>query len=228
MDFERLYEIILKIYNDCEVTEFPIDCFAVVRSCGYHIRKYSELIDKKRAACMRLSPDSCIVEDTLYYEDRNIPERTRFSMMHELGHVFLGSPSEELADIFSSHILAPRIAIHKSGCKTADQIHSTFGLSYAASNRALADYRTWFQRICRTTRKPLPAEQRLEAMFFQGQESLEARPKSRSTRRLSKRRLEMDERAAFFQELRNIHGEDWVFHMLENQWNLSGWAQRGT
>lgn len=224
MDFETLYEIILKIYKDCEVTEFPIDCFAIVRGCGYHIRRYSELTDKKRAACMRLSQDSCIVEDTLYYEDRNIPERTRFSMMHELGHVVLGSPSEELADTFSSHILAPRIAIHKSRCKTADQLHSAFGLSYAASNRALADYKIWYDRICRTTRKPLPAEQRLEAMFFPDHNDRSPAPKSRSPRRRSKRLREMEERAAFFQELRSIHGEDFVFHMLENQWNMAGWT----
>lgn len=31
MDFEQLYEIIFRIYTDCNVTEFPIDCFEVVR-----------------------------------------------------------------------------------------------------------------------------------------------------------------------------------------------------
>lgn len=35
MDFEQLYEIIFRIYTDCNVTEFPIDCFEVVRRCGY-------------------------------------------------------------------------------------------------------------------------------------------------------------------------------------------------
>ena len=81
MDFEQLYEIIFKIYTDCNVTEFPIDCFEVVRRCGYRIKRYSELTPKKKEACMRLSPDACIVKDTLYYQDQNIPERTRFSVM---------------------------------------------------------------------------------------------------------------------------------------------------
>ena len=137
MDFEQLYEIIFRIYTDCNVTEFPIDCFEVVRRCGYRIKRYSELTPKKKEACMRLSPDACIVKDTLYYQDQNIPERTRFSVMHELGHVFLQTPVEETADTFSSHILAPRIMIHKNGCQNAEQIHETFGLSYTASNRAL-------------------------------------------------------------------------------------------
>ena len=221
MDFERLYEIILTIYTDCKITEFPIDCFDVVRNFGYRIMKYSELTQKKKTACMRLSSDSCIVGDTLYYQDHNLPERTRFSMMHELGHVFLGTAIEEAADTFSSHILAPRIIIHKSGCRTADQIHAAFGLSYTASNRALADYKTWFDRISHSVeREPLPVEKKLERMFF----PIPAKAAHRSAtprpvnKRLTKRQREMDERAAFFQELRILHGEEYVFHMLENEW----------
>ena len=215
MDLERLYEMILAVYTDCGVTEFPIDCFDIVRRCGYRIMKYSELTQKKKTACLHLSPDSCIVEDTLYYQDHNLPERTRFSMMHELGHVLLGTATEEAADTFSSHIL------HKSGCRTADQIHAAFGLSYTASNRALADYKTWFDRISHSVeREPLSVEKKLERMFF----PVPAKTTHRSAtprpvnKRLTKRQREMDERAAFFQELRILHGEEYVFHMLENEW----------
>lgn len=221
MDFEQLYEIIFKIYTDCNVTEFPIDCFEVVRRCGYRIKRYSELTPKKKEACMRLSPDACIVKDTLYYQDQNIPERTRFSVMHELGHVFLQTPVEETADTFSSHILAPRIMIHKNGCQNAEQIHETFGLSYTASNRALSDYRQWFTGISRRSpRTPLAVEQKLESMFCPLPEKPASRPSRRrpAKKRLTKRQREMDERAAFFQEQRLIYGEDYVFHMLEEQW----------
>jgi len=68
--------------------------------------------------------------------------------MHELGHYLLGHTetsreNENEADYFASCILAPRIAIRKTLCRTADDIHDTFGLSYAASNRVLADYKKW-------------------------------------------------------------------------------------
>lgn len=225
MDLERLYEMILAVYTDCGVTEFPIDCFDIVRRCGYRIMKYSELTQKKKAACLHLSPDSCIVGDTLYYQDHNLPERTRFSMMHELGHVFLGTAIEEAADIFSSHILAPRILIHRSGCRDADQIHTAFGLSYTASNRALADYKAWFDRISHSSlRKPLPAEQKLEHIFYPTPAEVphrlsDSRPVKK---RLAKRQREMDERAEFFQELRRIRGEEYVFHVLEEEWVRGG------
>ena len=100
MDYVKLYEIIFKIYTDCGVTAFPIDCFDIVRRRGYQIKKYSELAQKKREACLCLSPDSCIVKDTLYYQDQNTAERIRFSIMHELGHVFLQTSVEEMADTF--------------------------------------------------------------------------------------------------------------------------------
>lgn len=37
-------------------------------------------------------------------------------------------------------------------------------------------------------------------------------------KRLTKRQREMDERAAFFQEQRLIYGEEYVLHILEEQW----------
>lgn len=166
MDYVKLYEIIFKIYTDCEVTAFPIDCFDIVLKRGYRIKKYSELTQKKREACLCLSPDSCIVKDTLYYQDQNTAERIRFSIMHELGHVFLQTSVEEMADTFSSHILAPRIAIHKSRCHTAQQIHDTFALSYTASNKALLDYKVWYENIAHTTRMPSPPEKQLELLLF--------------------------------------------------------------
>lgn len=144
MNFERLYEIIYMIYTDCGIAEFPIDCFEVIRKCGYHIKAYSELSQKKKAACRKLSDDACLIDDTLYYEENAHSGRMRFSIAHELGHVFLDTQVEDDCDCFASHFLAPRILIYKMGQKNADQIHDTFGLSYAASNRTLADYQRWF------------------------------------------------------------------------------------
>ena len=97
----------------------------------------------------------------------------------------------------------------------------TFGLSYTASNRALSDYRQWFTRISRRSpRRPLAIEQKLESRFRPLPEEPASRPSRRSQakKRLTKRQREMDERASFFQEQRLIYGEDYVFHMLEEQW----------
>lgn len=166
MDLESLYEIIYTIYTDCEVTEFPIDCLAVVHKCGYRIKKYSELTQKKKAACQKLSGDACLIEDTLFYEENAHPGRMKFSIAHELGHVFLNTDDEDDCDYFASHFLAPRIMIHKMGHQNAQQIHDIFGLSYAAANRALADYRRWFHRSYFVSIQPSKPEVLLSQMFI--------------------------------------------------------------
>lgn len=166
MDIENLYDHILCIYKKYNISAFPVDCIKLAEKCGYKIIRYSDLTEVKRAACLSLSKDACIVKKILHYEDRNISERIRFSIAHELGHVFLNSELEEDADNFASHFLAPRIIIHKYRCETADQIHDIFGLSYDASNRALMDYRKWYENIAHTTHKPSEPERQLELLFF--------------------------------------------------------------
>lgn len=166
MDLEKLYSHIICIYKKYNILTFPINCLELAEKCGYKIIKYSDLTETKRSACLSLSKDACIVEKILHYEDRNIVERIRFSIAHELGHVFLNSEIEEDADNFASHFLAPRIIIHKYRCEAADQIHDIFGLSYDASNRALMDYRKWYENIAQTTHRPSELERQLELLFF--------------------------------------------------------------
>ncbi|WP_302327696.1 ImmA/IrrE family metallo-endopeptidase [Enterocloster lavalensis] len=165
MNFEQLYEIIYLIYTDCGIVEFPIDCFEVVRKCGYHIKAYSELSQKKKAACRKLSDDACLIDGTLYYEENAHPGRMRFSIAHELGHAFLKTQVEDDCDCFASHFLAPRILIQKMEHKNAEQIHDTFGLSYAASNRAMADYQRWLHRSYYASFRPSRPELLLSQRF---------------------------------------------------------------
>ena len=55
--------------------------------------------------------------------------------------------------------------IHKYRCETADQIHDIFGLSYDASNRALMDYRKWYENIAHATHRPSEPERQLELLI---------------------------------------------------------------
>ena len=92
--------------------------------------------------------------------------------MHEVGHILLKhvgdtKENDDETNYFASHLLAPRILIHKYKCHDAIQIHDKFGLSYQASNRALMSYKEWFRNISySTTRKPTEPEQQLEHIFF--------------------------------------------------------------
>lgn len=143
MTISDIQEKILSFYRTFSIRSFPIDHFSIVEQLGFKIRSYSELSTKKAAALRQLSPDACILDDTLYYESKCPKGRVRFTIMHEIGHIVLESASENDADVFASHSLAPRMAIHYSGCKNAADVVRFFGLSEEAADYAFNDYRSW-------------------------------------------------------------------------------------
>ena len=167
MDYQNLYDSILFAYMFFGIDSFPIDCFDLVRKCGFRIVKYASLSNKKKIACRTLSNDACFLDGTLFYEAQAHPQRIQFTIAHEFGHIFLKTDNEDACDDFASHFLAPRILIHKYGYQDAEQLHDAFGLSYKASNRALMSYKEWFRNISYSaTRKPTEPEQQLEHIFF--------------------------------------------------------------
>lgn len=167
MDYQNLYDSTLFAYMFFGIDSFPIDCFDLVRKCGFRIVKYADLSNKKKIACRTLSNDACFLDGTLFYEAQAHPQRIQFTIAHEFGHIFLKTDNEDACDDFASHFLAPRILIHKYGYQDAEQLHDAFGLSYKASNRALMSYKEWFRNISYSaTRKPTEPEQQLEHIFF--------------------------------------------------------------
>ncbi|MBS6955230.1 MAG: ImmA/IrrE family metallo-endopeptidase [Enterocloster asparagiformis] len=223
-EYNKIVETILMIYKECGVTSFPFDCFSILKHYNFRVYSYSELKEQNPELfhlCCSYSNDSFKLHDLIGYNERAYVKRIKFSLMHELGHAILNTTSEDIANFFASYILAPRILVHKYNCRTADAIHDFFGVSITAANNIILDYRDWFDFISHTTRKPLLAEQKLADMFFpMAHQKLTPVKTGRGPKkkRLTKRQREMDERAAFFQEQRLIYGEEYVFHMLEDQW----------
>lgn len=167
MDYKSLYECILHAYITLGIDTFPIDCFELVKRCGFRVVRYSDLNRRKKTACRMLSEDACLLEGTLFYEAKAHPRRVQFTIAHEFGHVFLKTDDEDDCDDFASHFLAPRIMIHKYGYRNAEQLHDAFGLSYKASNKALISYKEWFRNISYSaTGKPTKPELQLEHIFF--------------------------------------------------------------
>lgn len=223
MDYQSLYDSILYAYTFFGIDSFPVDCFELVRKCGFRTVKYTDLSDKKRIACRTLSEDACLLDGTLFYEAKAHSRRIQFTIAHEFGHVFLKTDNEDKADEFASHFLAPRILIHKYKCHDAIQIHDKFGLSYQASNRALMSYKEWFRNISYSaTRKPTEPELELEQIFFPEQEEapaimVEKQMKSVKSRRRQRLRRELDERSSFMEYLRNQR-ENYDFELAERQY----------
>lgn len=151
MNLEHIKEKVLDVYKECDIHSFPIDCFSVLKHYGIRTITYRETKEQNPElykAISNYSKDAFRFRMSVYYNSSNPDGRIRFSLMHELGHYILGhteecSENEDEADCFSSYMIAPRVAIEEFGFTTSDQLHEKFGLSYAASNRTLTDYKKW-------------------------------------------------------------------------------------
>lgn len=221
---------IFEIYEKCRVTEFPINCFQIVETLGIPLIKYSSVNKTRRENYHMVSDDSFKFKGKIYYNDLS-PHimRQRFSLMHELGHITLNHTgtsrqNEDEADLFSSHILAPRIAIHRLNCRDAQQIHDTFQISYRAANRALADYYNWFRHICRTTRKPTLPEQQIERLLFPSDPDIseqnleeETMNRTKAPEKGAPKANELQECTDFFNEMQQVHGTDPMYLHAESQ-----------
>lgn len=143
----EIIEGTLSMFKYCNIDSFPLNCWDIVEQYGLKVKKYSELKPRKLEACLKLSEDANTVEDTLYYNETRSSNRIRFSLMHEIGHIVLGSDIESECDKFSSHSLAPRMAIHYTKCKNANDVAKIFILSDKAASLAFDDYRRWRRNI---------------------------------------------------------------------------------
>lgn len=148
----RLLNYVLAVYKECNVTTLPIDCIAILQHYGFKVLSYSEL--KKFSSelydiCQKCTDDAFTYDKIIAYNENNMPERIRFSLMHELGHFIMDIPStdksyEDIADYFASNILVPRATIWHMRSDSIRNICRTYAVSCMAANRIYEDY-----KICR-------------------------------------------------------------------------------
>lgn len=140
-----------KVLKECQIRRFPIDCIKILEHYSYRIYSYSYIKSQNPRLfelCGGYSSDAFTEKSLkiIAYNDVSSTGRIRFSLMHELGHIMLGHTGHEEdceyeADLFASHILAPRVMIEHYGCKNSVDVQHFFGLSGMAANWAWIDYR---------------------------------------------------------------------------------------
>jgi len=150
---ENILEKILEVYQICNISSFPVDCLDLISKCGITCKSYSSLSRKKQEHCLLVSEEAFTLKNEIYYNDKILDKRIRFSLIHELGHIMLNhkenrSEAEEReANFFATNLLAPRIVIHYSGCKNLADVIKRFDLSEEAAGYAFSDYKYWLRKI---------------------------------------------------------------------------------
>jgi Zn-dependent peptidase ImmA (M78 family) len=153
MDNIKIKFAVLEVFEKCNIKSFPIDCIQILESYNLKVKPYSTQSPAKKEMCLKYSEDAFCIKRTVYYNDNKIIGRIRFSLAHEIGHKVLKhtEPStieqEKEADCFASHLLAPRMAIHYSGCKNLADVAKQFNMTNEAAQYAFDDYRRWHRKV---------------------------------------------------------------------------------
>lgn len=133
---------------DYNISELPIKPTLIARAAGIKIIKNSSVNELS----LHESGASILIGSQWYivYDDNNSVERCRFTVAHELGHIFLGhetvkdrysrstfdstkSVIEQEADVFASRLLAPACVLWALDIHTAEDIAKLCNISYMAA-----------------------------------------------------------------------------------------------
>lgn len=150
-----------------KIKTFPINPFEIIQTEKYGLMKYSELMTEfncsldRVCTCLRSSDGKAILEGQYYsiaYNDFKSSTRIRFTLMHELGHIYLNhlvdfektemlrdgkttsglsiqeyKVLENEANAFARNVLSPVSMFLTLKDKSIQNVSWTFGISPAAA-----------------------------------------------------------------------------------------------
>ena len=146
-NYQNARDAAWKILLDCKIDRLPVDLNLICRVLGVRTASYQSaeaLIRRRKLSDIITCSDglSLFVEDTpiILYNKACSPERIRFTVSHELGHIVLrhvapgtvttanrepspnDDPQETAANQFAARLLAPACVLWGLDLHTADEI----------------------------------------------------------------------------------------------------------
>lgn len=160
--YNEIKHEVLFMYEECEITSLPIDCFEIARKLYYHLVPYSQLSDRALRQAMQYSSDGFssirknpytgMYEWFIFYNDFNSLPRQRWTIFHEIGHIYLGhfedytmsdAQKESEANFFAKYSIAPPPLINMVECESATDVAAMFYVSGEASVYIFSYFQKW-------------------------------------------------------------------------------------
>lgn len=132
---------------DFNVTELPVSMLGICRMAGIKVLRNSDAQILRESEC-----GVSVKQDGIWYivfDEFDTLQRRRFTVAHELGHIFLGhdlkygyhtrkynlvKPSDETeADMFAARLLAPACVLWGIGAVTPEEIATVCNISSTAA-----------------------------------------------------------------------------------------------
>ena len=153
------------MFEECDIHALPIDPFVIAAKLHYILVPYSALSAEFLRYALLISSDAfsrveqvmidgiCMYRYVIYYNDRQYEARVRWTLLHEIGHCYLGHhdhPDDNLkmieeaeANLFAKYAIAPPPLINVMHIQSIDAIAQKFATSNQAASYALEYFRKW-------------------------------------------------------------------------------------
>lgn len=141
--YQNARDLAWRVLIEEKVTALPVDVVDLCRSMGIRVQYYKPT-DKNDGYCTIF-----LGRPRIFVSSVCSPERQRFTIAHELGHILLGhvgrvelvnrepsgsdNPIEHDANVFASRLLAPACVLWALDARTPEQIAALCQISYQAA-----------------------------------------------------------------------------------------------
>ena len=152
MNYKNARDAAWQLLIKNHTSELPIDVRKICKSEKIHVSTYErgkKLIENLGLTEHTKENDAFSFARVIFYNNETTPERQRFSIAHELGHIVLHDPSgatvlnremspndnpiESEANVFASRLLAPLCVLHFLGVNSPEEISALCAISKPAS-----------------------------------------------------------------------------------------------
>lgn len=167
MDYKKSRDLAWKMLISSGASRLPIDVVAISRKEKISLFTYKQSEDFIKALGLEentVDNDAFSINSMIFYDDTKPRERQRFSIAHELGHIFLHSetsgkatvynreptpndnPLETEANIFASRLLAPLCVLQFLNLNSIAEVAEICDISFSAAKLR-------FSRLCEIRRR---------------------------------------------------------------------------
>ena len=152
MNYKNSRDAAWQLLKKHKVSSLPVNLSKICKAEHIRLFTYQEgakLTQKLKLEGNLIGNDAFSIGKIILYDNQNVVARQRFSIAHEMGHIFLHStreatvynreptpndnPLESEANIFASRLLAPLCVLHYLNVQTPEEIAELCNISITAA-----------------------------------------------------------------------------------------------